>query len=232
MNNLQKVGGIAALIHSAAYIFGLGLYFAVLSPILEASADQFLAMLGDYQNLMYVWIFIAYMVSGLCLVAVSLALHERLKDSSPALGPISTVLGLIWACLIIGSGNLMLFGFLKLADLYAVDPAQAKTVLLTLEIVENGIVSSTEFIGGTWALLVSWAALKTGALPRALNLFGLVIGLAGILSVVPAFNEVGAMVFALSMIVWFMWLGFVLLRSRSNPITQQTNSLAPQGKTA
>lgn len=232
MNSLQKVGGVSALIHSAAYIIGIGLYFAVLSPILEATADQYLAMLGDYQNLMYVWIFIAYMVSGLCLVAVSLALHERLKDNSPTLGPISTVLGLIWACLILGSGNLMLFGFLKLADLYAVDPAQAKTVLLTLQIVEDGIVSGTEFIGGTWALLVSWAALKMGALPRALNLFGLIIGLAGILSVVPALSEIGTMIFGLSMIVWFMWLGIVLLRNRPNPVNQRINSPVPQSKTA
>ncbi len=232
MNNLQKIGGISALIHAAAYLIGIGLYLAVLSPILDAPPAQYLAMLGDYQNLMYLWIFIAYLVAGVCLVAVSLALNERLKDGLPALAQISTVLGLIWACLIIGSGNLMLYGFLKIADLYALDPAQAKTVLLTLQIVEDGLVSKTEFIGGTWALLVSYTALKMGALPKALNFLGLVIGLAGILSVIPAFNEVGAMIFALSMIVWFIWVGIVLLRNRPNPITQGANSFVPQGKTA
>jgi len=32
----------------------------VLSPILDANPDQYLALLADYQNLMYVWILIAY----------------------------------------------------------------------------------------------------------------------------------------------------------------------------
>ena len=109
------------------------------------------------------------------MVPVSLALNERLKSGSPALVQTSTVLGLIWACLIIGSGNLMLHGFLQIAELYAQNPAQAETVLLALGIVENGITSGTEFIGGVWALLVSVVALQTGKLPKLLNYFGLVI---------------------------------------------------------
>ncbi len=224
MNNLQKTGGVAALLHSAAYLIGIVLYFTMMSPIIDAAADQYLVMLADYQTSLYVWIFIAYLVSGFCLVAVSLALHERLKGGSPALLPISTVLGLIWACLIIGSGNLMLFGFGQIADLYAQNPAQAETVLLTLRIVEDGITSGTEFIGGVWALLVSIVALQTGGLPKVLNYFGLVIGLAGIVSVIPALTEIGATFFALSMIIWFAWVGIIMLRDKSSMVAKQPDA--------
>lgn len=212
MNNLQKTGGITAIFHSLAYIIGIVMYFAVLSPILDAEAPEYLAKFEQYQNLMYGWIFVAYMVSGVCLVFVALALYERVKGGSPTLAQASTVFGLIWAGLIIGSGNLMLHTFIELPKIFAQDPAQAETVLLTLGIVENGIVSGTEFIGGTWAVLVSWVALQTGGLPKALNTFGLVAGAAGMLSIIPPLTEVGTLTFAFGMIVWFIWVGIVMLR--------------------
>ena len=50
--------------------------------------------------------------------------------------------------------------------------------------------------------------------PRALNLFGLVIGLAGIVTIYPDFEPLNA-VFGLSQIVWFVWVGVVMLARRS-----------------
>jgi hypothetical protein len=35
MKNLQKLGGVAALFHAAAYLIGIVMYFAVLSPIIS-----------------------------------------------------------------------------------------------------------------------------------------------------------------------------------------------------
>jgi hypothetical protein len=212
MDNLQKMGGLTALIHSAAYLVGIGLYLTILSPILDADPDQYVALLADYQSLMYVWILIAYWVSGFCLVVVSLALYERLKAGSPAMMQTATVLGFIWAGLIIGSGNLMLHGFGEVTALYSKDPAQAETVWMALKIVENGIVSGNELIGGVWILLLSWVTWRSAELPKALNSLGLVIGVAGIVSIVPPLTEVAVTIFGLSMIVWFAWLGIILLR--------------------
>jgi len=219
MNNLQKAGGITALIHSAAYLVGIGLYLTVLSPIIDADPARYVALLPDYQSLMYVWIFIAYLVSGFCLVVVALALYERLKAGSPAMMQTATVLGFIWAGLIIGSGNLMLYGFSEIAEIYGNNPAQAETVWMGLSIVQDGIVSANELIGGVWILLLSWVALRTHGLKKALNIFGLIIGVAGIVSVVPALAEVGTTIFGLSMIVWFAWVGIVMLRTSPGEAT-------------
>jgi hypothetical protein len=62
-------------------------------------------------------------------------------------------------------------------------------------------------------LLVSWAALRAGGLPRALNSCGVVIGVAGLFSVVPALEMLGA-IFGLGSIVWFAWVAIVMLRGR------------------
>jgi hypothetical protein len=56
-------------------------------------------------------------------------------------------------------------------------------------------------------------ALRAGELPKALNYLGLEISAAGIITVVPALGELGA-VFGLLQIVWFAWMGIVMLRGR------------------
>ncbi|MFO7680709.1 MAG: DUF4386 family protein [Chloroflexota bacterium] len=226
MNNLQKMGGIAALFHSAAYLIGMSMYFAVLSPIIDAAPSQYVAQVAQYQTTLYTWIFVAYWVSGFCLVVTALALYERLKAGEPALMQISTVLGIIWAGLIIGSGNLMMHGFGQIAQLYAANPAQAETVWLALGTVENGIVSGNELIGGLWILLLSWSALRTGQLNKGLNYLGVLIGVSGVLTMFPPLTEATQTFFGLSMIVWFAWLGIILLRSRSSVMESVDMSLA------
>ena len=216
MNNLQKSGGIAALLHAAAYVVGLVLGLTLIFPLLDAAPDQYLKFLSENQTLVYLWNLIAYWGSAITLVIMALALYERLKNGSPALAQIATALGLIWAGLIIASGNLMLHNLGVVAGLYGTDPAQAVTAWTVLQSVEVGITSGNELVGSLWVLLLSVAALRTGQLSRALNILGVVLGVAGMLTIVPALYNSLVMVFGLGMVVWSIWLGIVLLRS--NPV--------------
>jgi hypothetical protein len=209
MNNLQKMGGLAALIHAAAYVVGLVLGVILIFPLLNAAPGQYMAFVADNQVILYVWNLIGYWVSAIALVVMALALYERLKAGSPALAQTATVFGLIWAALIIGSGNLMLRNIGVIADLYGKDPAQAATVWAALEAVENGLVSGNELVGSLWVSLLSLAALRTGGLTRALNYLGVALGVAGILTLI-YFDVV--FVFGVGMIVWCVWLGIVMLR--------------------
>ncbi len=161
MNNLQKTGGVAALIHGAAYAVAMVWFLILLSPLLNAGPRQHMAFVADNQAIMYVGILISYWVPGATLVVMALALYERMKNGSPALMQIATVFGCIWAALIIGSGNLMLSDFGVVAKLYGNNPVQAETVWLGLDAVETGLVSGNEIVGSVWVLLLSLAALRT-----------------------------------------------------------------------
>lgn len=57
-----------------------------------------------------------------------------------------------------------------------------------------------------------WAALRAGEFPKVLNYFGAAIGVVGILTIIPGL-EVLQDVFGLTQIVWFIWLGIMMLRS-------------------
>jgi hypothetical protein len=228
MNNLQKSGGIAALLHAAAYVVGLVLGLTLIFPLLDAAPNQYLAFVSENQTLVYLWNLVSYWGSAITLVIMVLALYERLKDGSPALAPIATAFGLIWAGLIIASGNLMLRNIGVVSGLYGADPAQAVTAWTALQSVENGITSGNELVGSLWVLLLSVAALRTGQLNRALNILGVVLGVAGMLTIVPALFNSLVMVFGPGMIVWSVWAGIILLRGSRVTATQQTDTYVPR----
>jgi hypothetical protein len=92
-------------------------------------------------------------------------------------------------------------------------------------------LSGTEFVGSTWILLVSWAALRGGEFPKAMNYLGIVIGLAGLLTVVPAL-EMMALIFGLGQIVWFIWLGIVMLRSRQSVAVEEPDTYMARPETS
>ena len=223
--NLQKMGGIAALLHGAAYVIAIFVFFAVLAPLLTAEPHEHVAFIADNQATMYAMILISYWVTGGTLVIMVLALYERLKTASPALMQIATAFGLIWAALIIGSGNLMLADIGVVTGLYAENPMQAETVWLTLDAVETGIVSGNEIVGSLWVLLLSLAALQGKRLPRLMNYFGVVLGVMGIvtglLAFIPAVKDI-IMNFGLGMVVWSLWVGVVMWR-RSTIEAAQNN---------
>ena len=214
MKNLQKMGGIAALYSAAALLFAMVGYLLILGTTTVVDPVQKVANFVDNQTFFYILNLIAYVIAGLLMVVLALALYQRLKSGSPALAQTATAIGLIWACIVIASGQISNIGMDTVVDLYGTDPAQAATVWLAIGPVADGLSSAGgEILGGTWMLLVSWAALRAGGLSRALNYLGALIGVAGLFSAVPVIGEPGLYIFGLGKIVWCTWLGIVMLRS-------------------
>ena len=183
------------------------------------------------QAILYLWNFVAYVIFGTFLVVVALALYARLQEGAPALAQVATAFGLIWAGLMFASGMVANIGASVVADVFGRDPAQAGSVWLALTLVVDGLGGGNEIVGGLWVLLVSWAGLRSGALPRALNIFGLVVSAAGIVTLVPALTDVGA-IFGLGSIVWFIWVGIVLLRSAPEAAIEKAGTPVVKAGTA
>lgn len=212
MNDFQKFGGAAALIEAAAYVVGFLLYFTLLDSSDYVGPVQNVAFLVDHEAILYIGNQFIYVVFGIFLVVLALALNERLKPGSPAMMQTATAFGLIWAGLVVASGMVFNIGMDTVIDLYDEDPAHAATVWLAIGAVQEGLGGGNEIVGGLWVLLLSSAAIQVGGLQRSLNYLGVVIGVAGILTVVPALDVLTA-VFGLGQILWFAWLGIVMLRT-------------------
>jgi hypothetical protein len=89
MKNLQKMGGIAALIAVATNILGAVVYATLLVPKGFGSENpdpsRIVVLLAGNQATMRLWYQIIWLAFGVCLIFLSLALHERLEAGSPAL---------------------------------------------------------------------------------------------------------------------------------------------------
>lgn len=139
--------------------------------IIEPS--QKLALLIDHQLEMYVTNLLMYVVFGVVLVVLVLALHERLHTGAPAVRRTAVVLGIIWAGTLIASGMVSNAGIAPVVALHGDDPAQAALTWLAVESVANGLGgASGEVLGGLFTFLVSLGALRAGALPKWLNYLG------------------------------------------------------------
>ena len=214
--DLQKLGGISALIAAALYITGFALFLTVLDPSGYDGHVQRVAFLTENQVASYIANLLIYVVFGVVLVVLVLALHARLKSGSEAIMQTATVFGLIWSGLVIASGMIANIGNSTVVGLFSENQDQAVALWLAIVTVQESLGGGNEIVGGLWVLIVSWAALRASKLPKMLNSLGVLVGLAGILTVVPAF-DVLMDVFGLGQIVWFAWLGILMLRD--NPST-------------
>ena len=219
MSNLQKLGGWAGLFHALAYVVAMVLMVAFVLPARDAGLDSYVAFVSGNRAVVDVLNFVGYWVAAATLVLMVLALYERLKNRTPAGAQVSAAFGLIWAALIIASGNLMLRDSGVIAELYAHNPAQAASTWVILEAIENGITSGNEIVGSLWVLLVCWMGWRTGLLGRALSGFGMAISVAGLLTVIPSLFGLVA-VFGPGMILWSIWVGITLLRSQPAAVRQ------------
>jgi hypothetical protein len=213
----QKVGGLAALYLAAAYVAAMPYFLVFVKYQSVVDPVEKLALLVGNHDSMRAMYLVTYVIFGIVLAVLALALYPRLSDGAPILTQAATAVGLIWAFVLVASGMIFNAGMAAVVGLHGTSPAQAVSAWQAIEPVTDGLGGSGgELLGGLWVLLVSVAALRTGGMPRLLNVLGLAIGTAGVLSVVPVLNDL-AYGFGLLQIVWFVWLGIVMLRTIERP---------------
>ena len=209
----QSVGGFAALYLAMAYVVAMPYFLVIVKYQDVVDPAEKVALLVANHGSMQAMYLITYVIFGIVLAVLALALYERLRGGSSLLTQAATAVGLIWAFVLVASGMIFNAGMAAVVGLHGTSPAQAVSAWQAIEPVTEGLGGSGgELLGGLWVLLVSVAALRTKGLPKVLNWLGVVIGSAGILSVVPVLKDLGY-VFGLLQIAWFAWLGIVMLRT-------------------
>lgn len=213
---LIKPGGIAAFVCAATYIVGFALLLTLLAPLGYGSDSidpvAVVAFTADNPGLMIAWNSTIYIVNALALVLLVLAIHARLACATPGWAEATKGIGLIWATLVLGAGMLANVSVEQTLRLAQIDPVAAAQTWVFLHAVELGLGGGNEIAGGVWILCVGLAALQGHALPRVTALLAVLVGGAGLLTVVPALGELAGAVFGLGAILWFLLVGLSLLR--------------------
>lgn len=214
-SGLARAGGIAAQVVAGSYVVGFVAMAAYFLPRGFASTIDdptgSLAFLLDHQAAMGGWYLVLYLVGGAAMALVSLGVGDRLAPA-PGLARVSTALGLIWSGLLVASGSVAVVGQQAVVALHAQNPDLALSSWVSVGIVQDALGGGIEVAGALWAAVVGYAALRTRALSAGLG--GLAVGLAvvGLVTVLPAANDVATSIFGLGFILWFTWLGLALRR--------------------
>jgi len=213
---MQKAGGTAALYMAMAYLAAIPYFvFLVNYPGVVDPVQKVILLRDNYASMYWMHV-VSFEFVALALIVVTLAIHQRLKALAPSTAQFATVVGLIRAGLLLASVMVFNYGMGAVVRLYATAPAQAVSAWQVIEPVASALGGSAgELLGGVWFLLLSGAALRSKTFPVALNWLGVGIGTAGVLSLVPALGGLEA-VFGLLQIVWFAWLGIVMLRTKAH----------------
>jgi len=215
----MKSGALSALVLALCYLFGFALLLTVMNPgnTQDMSQLERLSFLLERRGLFQLWNLVIYVVFGVVLVVLTTVLHRTLDRRDSIWMSVATPFGFIWAGLVIASGMIASVGLEAVAERYATDPEGAAQLWSVLGVVQNGLGGGVEVVGGLWVLLLSLWSIRTGtAFPKWLDGIGLIVGTAGILTLVPVFSGLGA-VFGLTQIVWFLALAWVLVRIEGAP---------------
>jgi len=210
--SLYRLGGLSGIIAGLTFIFGFALFVTAFEPLVsgELSSIETVEFLRDNQSLYYIWNLVIYVLFGIVQAMLTLTLFDQIKLARPSTAQMTLALGLIWSGLVIGSGMISNIGAATVIELYATDPSQSGSIWVAINAVSRGLGGGNEVVGGLWVLLVSWAGLRAG-LPKLLNGLGIIVGVAGIVTLIPALTDVGA-IFGLGIIVWYIAVGIVLMR--------------------
>lgn len=213
-SRLIRIGGAASLLAAGTFAFGIAMFATTFVDYTDPDATpaETVDFLVDHQGALLAWYIGIFIVFGAALVPLGLALRKRLVDEAPTLANVGVVFAAIWAALMFATGMISNIGIEAVADLAESDPDRAVTVWSSIDIVTNGLGGGNELVGGIWILLVSIAGLLTARLPRWLNVVGVITAVAGLATVIPAFETI-EMVFGLGSIIWFVGIGIALIRN-------------------
>ena len=85
MSNLQKWGGLAALSEAVIYMSAFIFFGAIWDFPTDVNSEQKFAFLADNQVILSIVNLFIYVIFGVLLAVLVLALHERLKGSGHTL---------------------------------------------------------------------------------------------------------------------------------------------------
>lgn len=221
---MQRIGGIAALICAATYIFGFTLLVTVFAGsgfgTNEIDAAGVVRFTVENQALMITWNTVIYVLNSLALAVLVVALASRLKSKSPDWGTMTLAFGLIWTTLVLGAGMIGNVTTETMAALAPNDFEKAVQTWEALHAVELGLGGGNEIAGGVWILCVSLAGLLHRAFGKIVVGLGLLTGIGGLLTIFPPLGEVAGAVFGLGAIAWFIAVGLALLFKRDELAAQ------------
>lgn len=215
--NSKSILAGAALVCGLSFVVGFFLLLGPLSVYVENSLDaDFAVIFLQKQSLwLYLWNVAIYVVFGIALVFLCVALYAQVRCQRSILPTVMLCLGCVWATHAIAAGMVANVSLARVLELVDIDRSIAANVWLNGYTVKLGLGGSNELVGGLWLILASLSAGRAKLISSRLHGYGVLVGACGCSTVIPLWQEMGA-VFGSWMILWFFWVSEVARGQTAN----------------
>jgi len=214
MNSLRMAGATSALLMAFIYLIGFAVFFLVLDPGRTLTLDESVQFLSEHRLIVMPTMFVLYVFAGFNLLILVQSLAVEVKDRLPWQSQTALIIGSIWCVMLVIAGFVYITGMQEVFSLYPDKAEQATTLALMIKTVFESLGGGNELVGGVWTVLISCLLLNVTAGYKMLHFFGIVVGIAGVVSIVPILSE-AVMVFGLGQIFWFIGLGVRFLKQKN-----------------
>ncbi|SCM67673.1 hypothetical protein [Donghicola eburneus] len=203
----RPFAALAAAVCGLTYLVGLLMYATIFAGAdLDAAgvpSIRTIAFIVTHSGALRLWYFSIYVVNGLALLMLVLALSER---NAPLWRRWITGVGFVWSALVIAAGLVAVVALASLPEIYRSAPSDAARHWHIATSLIEGIGGGTELLGALWVL-----GIATGsALVPAQKGLAVVVGTAGVLTLHPALAEAGGAVFGIGFMGLFFWIAVTL----------------------
>lgn len=214
MNSLRMAGATSALLMAFIYLLGFTIFFLALDPGRDLTRDESIQFLNENRLIVLPTMFVLYVLAGFILLILVQSLAGEVKDRVPWQSQTALIIGSIWCVMVIVAGFVYLTGMQAVFSLYPENAEQASALALMVNTVFESLGGGNELIGGVWTVLISCLLLNVTPDYKILHFFGIVVGIAGVVSIVPILAE-AATLFGLGQIFWFIGLGVRFLKMKN-----------------
>ena len=165
------------------------------------------------------------MLFGLSLLVLVNGINKLISRRQTLTYYLSMMFGFVWGCYAIICG---LIAILSIEYLLMLPTQEQSSVWFALYSIQIGLGDGVEWVGGCWLFTLSLHSLRHKLSQPAIHYYGLLVGLMGCVTLIPAFREAGAL-FGLGQIVWFAFVGARLFERTSNLIPSKEIRLPNNG---
>ncbi len=211
---LKSLAGAAFIGMALCYITLFIIYGALLNTPSDANTAEKIAYLIENKGL-YNFTYILGYVLFSCLLCFCVYVIGNLYQqvSKPAIA-MATLFGYFWVVVLLCAGMIGISSNELLASYSPSNPAAAEVIYYARVLLTESLGGGIEFIGGVWLLLLGAVSWRHGLFSKSLSVFTMVKGAVGVITLFCA-DSVLRDLFGITGIVWFIWMGIVMIKKPS-----------------
>jgi len=211
---LTSLAGSAFIGMAICYITLFIIYGAILSTPADANTAEKMVYLIENKGLFNLTYVMGYVLFACLLCFCVYVIGDLYQQVSRPAMAMARLFGYFWVVVLLCTGMIGISSHELLASYSPSNPAAAEVIYYARLLLTESLGGGIEFIGGVWLLLLGAVSWRHGLFSKPLTAVTLakgVIGVATLFSAEPVLRDL----FGITGIVWFLWMGIVMIKKPS-----------------